>query len=340
MSAARSSRPSRGARGADPLAWRQAQPGPLMLLRGPEDYAARWVTDRVLAALHEHHGSLETHTFRAGEYQSGQLAQAASPSLFAEPTLIRVDGLESMNDAFLEDALRLVEAGPGADDVTVLMRHAGGNRGKKLVDAVAKAGTVVECPALKRDEDRLALLQAEFREARKRIDEDAARALLRAAGSSLTDLASACRQLIEDVEGPVTEEAVETYYGGRVEATSFAVADAALDGHAARAVSLVRHALATGVHPVLVTSALALKARQVARMIDARAGQDELASLLGVAPFQVRFVQQTARHWSPAGIAQAVEWIAQADAEVKGGSRNPDFAVERAVIRVATAVRR
>ena len=51
-------------------------------------------------------------------------------------------------------------------------------------------------------------------------------------------------------------------------------------------------------------------------------------------------VQQAARHWTPAGIARAVEWIAQADAEVKGASRNPDFAVERAVIRVATGVRR
>ncbi|MGC5047859.1 DNA polymerase III subunit delta [Micrococcus porci] len=340
MSAARSTRSARGARGVDPLAWRRAEPGPLMLLRGPEEYAARWVADRVVATLQARHGSLETHRLRASDYQAGQLALAASPSLFAEPTLIRVDGLESMNDAFLEDALRLVAQGPGADDVTVLLRHTGGSRGKRLIDAVAAAGVVVECPALKKDEDRLALVQAEFREARRRIDEDAARALVRATGASLTDLASACRQLIEDVEGTVTPQTVETYYGGRVEATSFAVADATLEGHAARAVSLTRHALATGVHPVMITSALAVKARQVARIIDARAGQGELASILGVAPFQVRFIQQAARHWTPAGIARAVEWIAQADAEVKGAARDADFAVERAVIRVATAVSR
>ena len=133
---------------------------------------------------------------------------------------------------------------------------------------------------------------------------------------------------------------MDTYYSGRVEATSFAVADAALEGQAARAVSLVRHAMATGVHPVMITAALALKARQVARMIDARRPAAELPSLLGVAPFQVRYIQQAARHWTAAGIAQAVEWIAQADAEAKGASRNPEFAVERAVIRVATAVSR
>ena len=280
MSAARSPRSGRAPR-TDPLAWRRTEPGPLMLLKGPEDYVARWVRDRVTAALRARHESLEVHDLRAGEYQAGQLAMAASPSLFAEPTLIRVDGLESMNDAFLADALRLVEQGPGADEVTLVLRHTGGSRGKRLLDAVAKAGTVVDCAPLKRDEDRLALVQAEFREARRRVDEDAA-----------------------------------------------------------RAVSLVRHALATGVHPVMITSALTLKARQVARIIDAGREQGELASLLGVAPFQVRYVQQAARHWTPAGIAQAVEWIAQADAEVKGASRNPDFAVERAVIRIATAVRR
>ncbi|MDY6055446.1 DNA polymerase III subunit delta [Micrococcus sp.] len=340
MSAARSSRSGRGGRTADPLAWRRAEPAALMLLRGPEDYAARWVTDRVVASLTARHGALETHRFRAADYRPGQLAQAASPSLFAEPTLIRVDGLESMNDAFLEDALHLVQQGPGAEDVTVVLRHTGGNRGKRLLDAVARAGTVVECPALKRDEDRLAFVQAEFRDARRRIDDDAARALVNATGTSLTDLAAACSQLLGDVDGPVTADHVQTYYGGRVEATSFAVADAALEGQAARAVSLVRHALATGVHPVMVTSVLALKARQVARIVDSGMGQGEIASALGIAPFQVRFVQQAARHWSPEGIARAVEWIAQADAEVKGASRNPDFAVERAVIRVATAVRR
>ncbi|MDO5634701.1 MAG: DNA polymerase III subunit delta [Micrococcus sp.] len=340
MAAARTSRSPRTRAAADPLAWRTAEPAPLMLLKGPEDFAARWVTDRVRRALEDQHGALEIHRLRANEYQSGALAMAASPSLFAEPTLILAEGLESMNDAFLQDALTLVEQGPGADDVTLVLRHTGGNRGKKLLDAVAKVGSVVECAAIKKDQDRIAYAYAEFKDAHRRIEDDAVRALVAATGSSLTDLASACRQLLADTEGLVTRDIVDQYYGGRVEATSFAVADATLDGNPVRAVALTRHALATGVHPVMLTSALALKARQVARMIDHPGQGPELASLLGMAPFQVKFVQQTARHWSRAGIARALEWIAQADAEVKGGSRNADFAVERAVIRVATGTRR
>ena len=55
MSAARSPRSGRAGR-TDPLAWRRAEPAPLMLLKGPEDHAARWVTDRVTQALRERHG--------------------------------------------------------------------------------------------------------------------------------------------------------------------------------------------------------------------------------------------------------------------------------------------
>ncbi|MEJ8565283.1 hypothetical protein POD19_09040 [Micrococcus sp. GPGPB33] len=65
MSAARSPRSGRAGR-TDPLAWRRAEPAPLMLLKGPEDHAARWVTDRVTQALRERHGQLEIHRLRAG----------------------------------------------------------------------------------------------------------------------------------------------------------------------------------------------------------------------------------------------------------------------------------
>ena len=44
------------------------------------------------------------------------------------------------------------------------------------------------------------------------------------------------------------------------------------------------------------------------------------------------------RRWTPEGLASAISAVAQADAEVKGEGRDPRFAVERAVLRVAGAV--
>ena len=69
-------------------------------------------------------------------------------------------------------------------------------------------------------------------------------------------LAAAVTQLISDGQGgPITVDQVRRYFGGRAEVTSFAVADAALAGRTGAAMEQLRWALATGVAPVLITSA-------------------------------------------------------------------------------------
>jgi DNA polymerase-3 subunit delta len=185
-----------------------------------------------------------------------------------------------------------------------------------LLDALKKVGVFVEAKPIKSDRDRMEFLQAEFRSARRRIDAEAIRALADAIGENLGELAAAVHQLVADTEGTITERMVEQYYGGRVQATAFKVADAALDGQLGSAIALLRHAFATGVQPVAVSASFALKARQVQR------------------------VTATARHWTPVNIAGAVELIARADAEAKGQARNAEFAVERMVTRVATLAQR
>ena len=59
-----------------------------------------------------------------------------------------------------------------------------------------------------------------------------------------------------------------------------------------------------------------------------------------MAPWQVNRAVQDLRRWSPEGLATAISAVAQADAEVKGEGRDPQFAVERAVLRVAGAADR
>ncbi len=69
-----------------------------------------------------------------------------------------------MNDAFLADALNYL-AHPEPDAVLVL-RHGGGVRGKKLLDAIKAAGwPVVDCQPLKKDADKTAFVAAEFKAA-------------------------------------------------------------------------------------------------------------------------------------------------------------------------------
>jgi DNA polymerase-3 subunit delta len=61
---------------------------------------------------------------------------------------------------------------------------------------------------------------------------------------------------------------------------------------------------------------------------------------LGLAPWQLDRSRKELARWTPEGLAAAITAVAQADAEVKGAGRDPKFAVERAVLRIAGAVRR
>lgn len=319
--------------------FRTAEPAPLMLLKGSEHYMATRALDRVKAALKAKHSDLEYTRIDAAEAASGELATVASPSLFGEPRLILVEDLAQMNDTFLTDALRFLDE-PQEEEVTLVMRHSGGNRGKKLLDALSTKAVVIDCAPVKSDADKLDFVRAEFRAAQRTILPDAARALVAAAGSSLSDLGGACQQLMRDVPQDITADHVDKYFGGRVEASAFKVAGAAFDGRADAAARLYRHALATGVSPVAITAALARVARQVAALVDHRGPQGQLASALQLPPWQLKQASETARRWTPARAAEAVETIAQADAEVKGISRAPEYSVEKAIAAIAASAGR
>jgi DNA polymerase-3 subunit delta len=56
-----------------------------------------------------------------------------------------------------------------------------------------------------------------------------------------------------------------------------------------------------------------------------------------MAPWQIDKARRQLQGWSPRAIASAVEAIAKADAEVKGASSDPIFALEKALSTIAAA---
>ena len=314
--------------------WREVAPAPVVLLLGPEEYLAARGFESVRRRMREAEPDAETVQLDASQYEAGSLIVLGSPSLFGGTQIIEARGLAQMNDAFLQDALQYI-ADP-APDVVLVMHHAGGARGKKLLDAL-KAGKaiLVECQPLKKDSDKADFVASEFRNARRRIEPDAVRALVAAVGSSLSELAAACHQLASDSEGVVSAETVEKYYGGRIEATGFKVADAALAGRGGQALAMLRHALSTGADPVPLVAALAMKLRAVAKVYGVRGSSAQLAKDLGMAPWQVDQARREAQRWTPEGLNHCIQVLAEADAQVKGEARDPIYAVERAVTAIA-----
>ncbi|CAM3391852.1 DNA polymerase III subunit delta [Isoptericola cucumis] len=342
MPPASSTRSPRSARrGSKPAAnsrsWDEPVLAPVILVRGPEGLLAERAVDGVVGLARERDPEVEKSELDGGTYAGGQLAVAASPSLFGESSVVVVRGAEAATEDLVADVVSYVAA-PDPETVVIVV-HGGGQRGKKMLDAIVAGGApVLECDAITKDAEKVQFVGGEFRAARRRAEPAAVRSLVDALGNDLRELASACAQLVADTSGTISEAVVDRYYGGRVEATGFKVADAAVAGDAGGAVALLRHALATGADPVPIVAALALRLRTLARVAAIRGGA-ATARELGLQDWQVRNAQRDLSRWTPEGLAAAIGAVAQADADVKGGGRDPVYAVEKAVLAIARSRR-
>lgn len=312
----------------------------LVLVSGPEQILAQRAVDTVLTTLRAHDPEVDVVRIPAADYEPGALGVHASPSLFGGWTAIVVEDFDEADDALVEDAHALTRDPP--EGVTLIVRHKSGNRGKRVLDLLKKSGRVISAPAVKTDRDKTTFVQQEFAEAGRTIEQPAVTALVQAVGKDVAELATACAQLVRDTTGRVRAADVETYYGDKVETTGFRVADAALRGDTAEALRLLRHALAGGLDPVPIVAVLAMQLRQVGKVASAgRASSGALARDLGMAPWQVDQARRTAQGWDGARLGRAIQAVAAADVEIKGGvrtgtavARDPEYAVEMAVLAV------
>ncbi len=266
------------------------------------------------------------------------LVEVTSPSLFGDR---RVVVLRSAQDLTKDLAATVTDyLKDPADDVNLVLTHAGGNKGKALLQAAVKAGAHrVDCKGPGKPAERVAFVKGEFSQAGRQITHDAAQALVDSVGSELREIAAACTQLIADTEGRVDAEAVARYHSGKAEASGFTVADRAVEGRLPEALEQLRWSLAVGTAPVLINSALAGAVRGVAVAAQPPRGvsEAELAKRAKVPPWKLRTLRQQARGWSPAGITRAMAVVAETDALIKGAGRDPEYALERAVIEIARA---
>lgn len=312
---------------------------PLVLIRGPEEVLAERALTETLEELRVAKPDIEVIRLHAETYVAGDLIVHAGPSLFGEDKVVVVHGLDEAPDELQLDLLSHLE-GPG-DDVTLIVTHRSGNRGKKVLEALKHArARVIEAPAIKSDRDKGQFATNEFRRARRRATPEAVQALVEAVGRDVRELASACQQLVDDTTGTIDEQVVLTYHGGKVEATGFRVADAAVAGDAAEALRLLRHAISTGLDPVPILAVLAMQLRQLAKVGGAGRGRSaDIAREVGMAPWQVDKARRALSGWSGLALGRAIQAVAAADFDVKGGGarggrRDPVYAVERAVITI------
>jgi len=318
-------------------------PPPLHLVLGEEELLVERAVQAVVDAARRADPQTEVCRMRTTDLVPRELDELVSPSLFAQGRVVVLGAAheagKDIADAVLNHARHLSE---GAEGVVLVVMHAGGGRGKALVDALRAAGAAVsECARVTRFEDRASFVRDEVHRAGGRISAGAVTALLDAVGSDLRELASAAAQLTTDSGGSVDEAAVRRYHRGRAEVTGFSVAEKVMTGDRAGALEMLRRAMQLGVPHVLVADALADAVRTVARVsASGRADPYRLASTLGMPPWKVKKAMAQARGWERDGLAQAILLVAEVNADVKGVAADADYALERAVLALCAARRR
>lgn len=320
---------ARGPQAADVL-------GRVTLVTGKEEFLNERTVVAVRAAVRAHDPEAELAESPAADLTLATLGELAAPSLFSSIRCVVVRALENLPEESVAGLLDYAAA--PSEDVALVLVHGGGPKGSGVLTKLRKLAAVTESKSGEMRASELpAFVASEVRSHGASIDQEAAAMLVQAVGQDLRSLAAAAHQLTNDFAGAALDiEKVKQYYGGRAEAKSFAVADAAYSGRRQAALEELRWALEGGTAAVLVTSAFAGGARGLARFKAApgRMREADLAREVGVPPWKLRTLRDQARGWSDAGIARAIRAVAQADADIKGAATDASYTLERLVLTV------
>jgi len=307
----------------------------LYLLLGSEGA----LSDRALAKLNAElkEEKCEITTIAAPDAILGDISDALAPSLFSERRALIIKDLQDLPEESRDEITRYLDA---PDDLTTLIFvHKGGVKGKALLDAIQKAKPeIISCEPMKKEAEKEEFVKSLFLDSGRKATPGAIAALVGALGSDMRELQAAVSQICIDAQaGKTIDEAiVDKFHQGRIETTGFDVADATLDGNLPGALVALRSALETGTDPVMITSAIASNLRSLAKVsgVNRGARSFEVAGELGMAPWQIDKARRQLTGWSPRSIAKAVQAIALADAQVKGASSDPIFALEKALATI------
>ncbi len=311
--------------------------GTVTVVHGPEELRRSRAVAQIIATVRAEEPAAEVEQVDGGGLGRGAVAGLVGPSLFSTSRVVVLNGADVLAD---EVAAELVSLAAAPDpDCALVVVHPGGNRGRGVVDALRRAGAAVVACERPKPREVPDFLAGEGAHLGVRIERPAAQALAEAVGVDLSALAAAVAQLADDLPdgiSTISAKHVAVYYGGYAEVSGFDVADAVFAGRTEQAVARLRFALNANVAPVLLASALATGARSLLRCHGLRRGvpEAEVARLIGVPPWKVSGVRTQARGWEEDALGAAVEAAAALDIAVKGGTTDPGFALELAVLRI------
>ncbi|MGQ0634854.1 MAG: DNA polymerase III subunit delta [Planctomycetaceae bacterium] len=217
----------------------------------------------------------------------------------------------------------------------------------KLAKKVATSGMALECPLF--DHKKIAELTAwliEHTQAAhaKKLNRDAAQLLVELAGFDLGLLAQELAKLATFVGDAraIDAQAVERLVGGWKAETTWKMLDSVRDGRIDVAIDLLDKLLGAGEHPLRLLGGINASYRPIARGVEtARRGAPLRQALAdeGVKPFTLDAVEAYLRRLTRAKAERILDWLLEADLDVKGASALPErLILERLLLRLRGSV--
>lgn len=313
--------------------------GSVLLVTGGEEFLAERIVRQARQSILAADPEIEI-AEAVGSDLSGGVASLTSPSLFSTHTAFVLRDIHDLDDA---DAQQILDFASTPDpDVAAILLHPGGAKGKRLLSGLRDLKAVTErtVTAPKYESEFVRWARQELH---GRMDDEAATFLVRAVGQDLRALAGATDQLgaVLADGAPITVEVVRRYFGGRAEVRGFDIADAAIEGKIPTALEHVRWAGVNHVAAPVIIGSFASGLRSLARLQAAPAGMrdHQLAAHVGAPPFKIKVLRRQLTGWDEAGLRAALNAVAEADIAVKGGSADPEYALERMILTIARSRR-
>ncbi len=314
----------------------------LILTVGKESVLVSRVIENVLAEAKQADPNFIRQEISANSDSSaGEYANALSPSLFGELTVLVVNGIDAATDELADQISKSIDQVP--DHLRIIFTHPGGVKGKRLLDQIRKAGAIeANCAELK-GKDLEAAIVAEFKKLERKVTADAVTQLQTAVGTGLGELLSAVSQLCSDVDAQVIDAThVQVYYSGVSDVMGWTLSDAMWNAQPLEVLEQLRWSLqGDSASTVPAISAISNGLRALVKFAGAPAGlsENELAGHVGVPPWKLRLLRNQKNKWTPEQLATAARLLAQADRASKGTSYDPAIPGGKSLDAVQSAYR-
>lgn len=307
---------------------------PVYLISGEE-----FLVDEALERVRSEVGgdALSEVTFDSATPVGEVLVALSTPSLFGDRRLIVIRDAHNLKRDQVEAIVAYLES-PSPHSVLVLVAS---SPPRHLVGAVKQRGAVLSLEPL-RGRRLVSWLKERARTYELAVDDRGAWALIDSVGSELRELDAALQQISTRLGAGARAGAddVRRFFPRLADERIYAFTDAVGDRRLDLAMGTLRRLLDQGDEPLVLFGALTAHMR---RMLVARShaeqGARDIGDALGLPDWRAQRLLRQVRSYKPEELVSAIDVLAGADVEMKGGDVPPEMALEKAVIEIVGAGR-